>query len=374
LDVSDIELLDLDQEVIYSEIMGTLDKYPLLKKIYNKGAVDRIVKNRFRLHRTLIFCLVNDTEYVQNFWKHIVGWLSLLEENDGIEKFKNKLIDPKEFRNSILEIEFSGRYKEKGYDIELEPKVPGKEWKADFKMCVDPPIYFECKNISLESLQNQERVIDGLDRIFHRFKNLFEIDINIERDLKETDLILLKRRVIQETNNLSPDKLPHTFDFCVDESRLAEINIVKKSMYNFGYLGAVSSRPGVLYKKEFEQIRRKVREGLRQLPVEFPGILIFETQSLPIDDFVLQNALCGDYSVIVSEDRSLRARPVRGYNRIFKPHENTRLSAVYFVQRLSPTFSYDMYIYHNPFAKYKLTNGPMNKLVEFEELKVHNVL
>jgi len=106
----------------------------------------------------------------------------------GIEKFKSKLIDPKEFENSILEVEFAGRYKEKGYEVELEPRVPEKNIGADFRLSTYPLIYFECKNISLEFLLKQERVRSELDRIFHLFKNAFEINIDFEKDLKETHL------------------------------------------------------------------------------------------------------------------------------------------------------------------------------------------
>ena len=368
-----MELLDLDQKVIYSQIKATLEKYPLLKEIFDEKAIDGIVNDRFRLHRTLIWCLVNDAEYVHDFWKHIVKWLSLLREDNGIEKFKSKLIDPKEFENSILEVEFAGRYKEKGYEVELEPRVLEKKISTDFKLSTDPPIYFECKNISLEFLLQRERLRGELDRIFHRFKNAFEINIDFEKDLKETQLRLLKRRVIQETNNISPDKLPHKFDFCVGESKVAEIEIAKKSIYRFGYLGMVSHPAGFLFEREFEQIRRKVREGLRHLPAAFPGVLILESRHPAISDFLIQNALSGDLKVVVAKERHLRNRLVRGSNRIFRPNQNRRLSAVYFIQRPFGRFSYEMNIYHNPFANKKLTEDPLKTLVEFEELKVHNI-
>jgi len=48
-----MELLDLDQKVIYSQIKATLEKHSLLKEIFDEKAIDDIVNDRFRLYRRL---------------------------------------------------------------------------------------------------------------------------------------------------------------------------------------------------------------------------------------------------------------------------------------------------------------------------------
>jgi len=362
-----MELLKLNEGVIYSSIIQNLKPYPILKTIYDTNTIKKIINNRFRIGRTLLFYLAVNNEYTRNFWNNVSNWICILRQEDSIEKFSSKLIDPKEFLNSMTELEFAGRYKEKGYSVELEPKILDSSKIGDFRL-LNPPIFFEIKNISLDQFDFQKKMSDLLTDTFYKIEEPYVIDIHFTELLREKHLGRLKKQILRELEKCSSINLPYKFDVVLQNEMVANIEVIEKSTYDFGYYNAIYHPLIGSHTKEFQAVRGKIKNALKQLPAESPGVIILETNDRIISDFMINNAIYGNETVSFSKNDKESIICFRDKNRIFRPEMNARLSIILSIRRHFGDFNYQIMVHYNPYAKYKFDLEQLKQLFEFDGL------
>ena len=176
---------------------------------------------------------------------------------------------------------------------------------------------------------------------------------------KSGDAPLLKRFVLGKLEAIpSNQELPVEFSFTCGTDVLARINVVgKPNKLPYGYLG------GLMRSEAFsvpggKEIRRKISQKIPQLPKDEAGVIVIEPGQIFVHEEDVLNALYGDENAVINlQDNS--ARLVRIHNGAFSPRINTRLSAVIFFRKKwdekTQHFARIRVVYHNPFAKKKLT-------------------
>ena len=133
--VTIFDLKEMDDEQLFSNIKTTLSTFPTLNTIYDQDFLVDLVKRRFHYDNYLLWMLVSGHSFAMLTWEAVSKYLNLLKDADAVSHFRDKLRHKgkRVFQSYLTELEMAGYYKEKGYDIELEPKISGSGKNPDFK-------------------------------------------------------------------------------------------------------------------------------------------------------------------------------------------------------------------------------------------------
>ena len=143
--LSIFDLKKVEEKVLSELIKETIKNFPILKEIYDEEFQKRLVKNRYFFNNYLLWLLSSKEPYTELTWKEISRALFVLKESNALSCFKDKIKSTDEyvFKSYQTELDYAAYYKEKGYNVQLEPKLVGKGKKPEFKIESDDlKIYF----------------------------------------------------------------------------------------------------------------------------------------------------------------------------------------------------------------------------------------
>lgn len=359
--MSIFELKEIDQTTLSKLVQETCESFQNLKNLYDKDFLEDLITKRFRYDNYLLWLLVSREKYALATWKDISKFMDILKDVDITTHFKNKLRSTTEpvLESYLTELEFAAYYGEKGYIVELEPKISDSGKNPEFKITSGNfKVYFEVKNIFWEKMATMNNIEAQIHGEIGKTKEKFVFVISYTPKFKIGDISSLKKLVIAKLKTIpNGHELPIRFTFTDETDLLAEIKVVgKPNRLPYGYLGGLMrteafSIPGG------KEIRRKISKKIPQLPRDEASVIVIEPGQIFIHEEDVLNALYGDEKAVINlKDNS--AHLERSYNGTFSPRINTRLSAVIFFKKKwneeSQNFKRLRVVYHNPFAKKKI--------------------
>ena len=350
------KIKESEPKVLRQRIIDTLERFPLLKHIYDEEFIQFLIRKRFHLENRLLWFLASKEPTAIAMLEKLEERLKTLADVDGVEKFRSKLrqYDRVSLSSAFLEIDFASHYKKK-YPIEIEPSIPGTKKGPDLKVESEyGPIFFEIKNILTEEdkkLRKFERlVMDKIGIIKERY--VFSVHIRGSPDLNLVELLRkYVRRKFRELSKRGVDKAKLKFP---EDNPIVEIDIHgRPNKLDHGYLASFSWFGGRSYSRN---IRKKIKSKVRQLPKGEMNVVVIEYLGELIDfrdDFI--TAVMGD-EVISLNMATGEMTPKRGSDRIFRPDCYTRISAVCGYKKTfeNGKWSNHKFILHNPFAEKKI--------------------
>lgn len=355
--ISIFDLKEMDDKELLSKIDTTLSTFQILKEIYDKDFLVDLVRKRFHYDNHLLWMLVSGHPSVMVTWETVSEYLSLLEGSDAISHFREKLRHKGErvFHSYLTELEMAGYYKERGYEIELEPEISLSKKNPDFKVERDGfRVYFEIRNLFMDELIQMENLDVQIHGMFGRIDELFVFSIFYKplglqiKHLKGLQRFIKKS--FAEANKTQEPHFPFTLFFPDKKNTLAEVEVWgRPKKFDHGYLAGLGATFGM--SRGSKNIRRKISKKISQLPKGEANIVVVEPGHLFFDIDHVVDALLGDVHVVVNlKDRSTHA--VRKGDRIFDDRKNTRLSAVVYYKKKfqNQKFLVRKTVFHNPFA------------------------
>jgi hypothetical protein len=116
-------------------VQNTLKKFPILKNLYDETFLDNLLNKRFYYDNFLLWLLASEEPYAHETLADISRNLEILKDSDGITHFKKKLRSHSEpiLKSYLTELEFAAYYREKGCEVELEPKIPESDKAQSLK-------------------------------------------------------------------------------------------------------------------------------------------------------------------------------------------------------------------------------------------------
>jgi len=364
LGVSIFDLKEMSDEELFSSVEHTLKTYPLLKEIYDHEFVTDLVKKKFFSENYLLWLLGSKNDYAMLTWNSIVKNLELLKECYGVLHFKEKLRSKRKaiFEGYMTELEFAGHYKERGYQIELEPRILKTHRGPDFRIEENGlQIFFEIGNLFVEEVLKMGVLENQIQECLAKIDAPFIIGINYDPvRFRARHLKILKGFINNKLHQLDEyEKIPFplSFFFPNEKETLAEVVVwgqPKKTKY--GYLGSISTKDAFQI-PDGKRIRRKISKKISQLPRGHANILVIEFGHLFYNQTDIEDALFGE-QVFRVHTKDVSGEWVRTGDKIFDFHKNTRLSALIYFRRKfqGDQFSRTTRVYHNPFA-----SKPINK-------------
>lgn len=337
-----------------------IEKFSILKRIYDDAFLSILVRHNSDLDNSLLVWLVIDNPFDKHtairFFQDVEENLELLRQEDSIQKFKPKLRQWKtiHFESAIAELEFAAEYKKRGFQIELEPRLPNGE-KGDFLASKDSvKIYFEVKCIFWERSLKDTAIINEIIERFSRLNQPFVIGIDIKEIFQHKQTVKVVKYIQEKLKQFEHTSCTLPFSFVYPESGepIIEIDIIKRlSNGEKGYVSGAVFGGGV--KVNWNDLRSKISSGVSQLHPDHAGVLIIQPHGPETNLLDIQNALFGDMAVTKFGDPKL----VRQRNKIFRKTRNKRLSAVIYCKKRLRDSGYiiEKIVYHNPYAKIKLS-------------------
>ena len=356
--VSIRDLLKLDEEQLLNLINASLKEYPILKSIYSDQFVKELVRMQFNPNNYLLWLLASRSEFASKQLEEMANALESLKEINVITKFQGKLTHTNRmiFESYLSELEFASYYKQKGYQIEVEPYIEGTLKGPDLKVKAEnTEIFFEIENIFIQELMNIDRVdseistrLAVVEDPFVYFIYRFDMEMT-QRDVET--LVVFVKRSLRELRDKNDVRFPIILQFPDEKQRKAEIHIVgRPNKLKHGYLGGISWIHSGF--PSSSNIRRKISKKISQLPNKAANVLVIQLGHLFYDEEDILDALFGDLKLRINlKDNS--SKPIRGKERIFTPTKNTRLSAVIYYEKKfqNHNFNYRKVVFHNPYAK-----------------------
>lgn len=355
--ISIFDLEEMDDEELLSKIDTTLSTFPILKEIYDEDFLVDLVGKRFHYDNHLLWMLVCNHPQVTLIWETVSKYLHLLKDSDAISHFREKLRHRGErvFHSYLTELEMAGYYKEKGYEIELEPEILSSKKNPDFKVELDDfRVYFEIRNLFMDELMQMENLDVQIHGMFTRIDERFVFSIFYKplrlqiKHLKRLQMFIKKS--LAEANKTQNLHFPFTLFFPDKKNTLAEVEVWgRPKKFDHGYLAGLGTTFGI--PQGSKNVRRKISKKISQLPKGEANVVVVEPGHLFYDVDYVVDALLGDVYISVNlKDHSTHA--VRKGDRIFDAKKNTRLSAVIYYEKKfqNQKFFARKTVFHNPFA------------------------
>ncbi len=351
------EMNEKDDDELLAEINVTLSNFPMLTEIYDEDFCLNLIKKKIDCTNYLLWLLASRTDYAKITWESISKYLKLLEEPDSISHFRDKLRNMKEmvFHSYQTELELAGYYRERGYDVELEPQILETNKNPDFKIeSENTRIFFEIGNLFTDTLIQIQKLDDQLHERFHRIEYPFIFSIFYQSPPLRISLLkslaVFLRRKFAELNKKDNIDFPLTLFFPNQTNHFVKVKIWEKSKKGYGYLRSFMLNVPHLHSGG-EHFRRKISKKISQLPKNESNVMVLELGHPHYSEEDLINSLFGDERVIINKE-DFSARVVRGKEKIFTAKKNTRLSAVLYYKKKFRKESFHLWksVFHNPFA------------------------
>lgn len=338
----------LSDDQLFALVEQKIGKFPILKKIYDKNTLDTIIKKRSNYDNYLLWLLASEETYALETWKEISKSLELLKDCNSIGHFKEKLKSTSKItlNNYLLELEFASFYKEKGFAIELEPKISTNGKNPDFKVITsDYDIFFEAKNLSDEEIKSLNNFNKQLMGVLGRVKEKLVFSINRDIDISVGEIPKIKRFVLQKLReNENLDSFPVKYYFPNGKQKKVELVIEgRPNGLQFGYLKMIGSSEAFEISNR-EKILGKIASKVSQLPKDGHNVIVVQRSDLFTNENRIMDALFG------AETRFYSDRRIG--DRVFSSNKNTRISAVIYFERqwVEEHFVKQKRVYHNPYA------------------------
>lgn len=191
------EIARANEEELLVIAKQRIEKFSILKRIYDDAFLSILLRHNSDLDNLLLLWLVIDNPFDKNtairFFQNIEENLDLLRKESSIQKFKPKLRqwNTIPFESAIAELEFAAEYKKRGFQIELEPRLPNGE-KGDFLASKDSvKIYFEVKCIFWERSLKDNAIINEISERFSKLNQPFVIGIDIKEIFQRKQTVKL---------------------------------------------------------------------------------------------------------------------------------------------------------------------------------------
>lgn len=354
------EIARANEEELLVIAKQRIEKFSILKRIYDDAFLSILVRHKSDLDNHLLVWLVIDNPFDKHsairFFQDIDENLDLLQHEGGIQKFKPKLRqwNTIPFESAIAELEFAAEYKKRGFQIELEPRLPNGE-KGDFLASKDSvKIYFEVKCIFWERSLKDHAIINEISERFSRLNQAFVIGIDIKEIFQRKQTVKVVKYIQEKLKQFERTSFILPFSFVYPESGepIIEIDIIKRlSNGEKGYVSGAVFGGGV--KVNWNDLRSKISSGVSQLHPDHAGVLVIQPHGLETVQYDIENALFGDLAVTKFGD----PKPLWQKDRIFYKNKNKRLSAVIYCKKRLYKSGYirEQIVYHNPYAKTRLS-------------------
>lgn len=352
------DLDDLDDDVAVALAEKTLDRHPVLRRIYDETFVTRLTRRRPRISNFLLLLLVQpEDEYADEYWKSVVSDLLLLEPEQSFAHFGHKLRvrTRKELEAVRSELALAARLKRLGTPVALE--VPTRNGKnADIGAGTSPPTWWEIKAVSdLDFVVNDDEIALRVQQGLRRIDAPYILTLGRTKVTKGDVARAVKsiKKQIDEHHGAG-GVLPAEF-----EAFGLKVTATGRTKKSHGYLGAITS--GYEFKDEqAERIRNRIISAVSQLPDEGGGVVVIDTTDatwVDIDDVV--DACFGPVHSFIQGNRSVDVHDASLGT--FQPQQRRRVSAVAHYSRHPRHVSggdetYNLYVVHNPFARVPLGN------------------
>ena len=320
-----------------------------------------MVRKKFDFDTPLLYWLVVDNPFGKpvaiRFFRDIEENLDLLQQEDSIQKFKQKLRqrDTTHFESAVAELEFAAEYKKRGFQIELEPELPNGK-TGDFLASKNSvKIYFEVKCIFWGHSLKNHAIINDLDTRFSRLDHPFVFGIDLKKGFKREQTAEVTKYVRKKLKQFEQNSItPFSFAYPETEESIIEVNVKKRlSNGEKGHFNGAVFGGGI--KANWSDLRSKISSGINQLHPDHAGVLVIQPHGLETLQYDIENALFGDQAVNKFGDPKL----VRQKDRIFHENKNERLNAVIYCKKrlYNSGYTREKIVYHNPYAKTKLPSS-----------------
>lgn len=353
--LSIFDLVDLPDDVALRLVLTTVDRHPVLRRIFDDKFIDRLIR-RPRITNFLLLLLVRpEDEYADAYWAGVADDLLLLEAEGAFEHFARKLRlrSRPDLEAGRSELALAARLKRQGVGVALEvPTRNGRD--CDFRADTIPRTWWEVKAVS-----DLDFVVVNDDVALHVQQGLRRIEAPYVLSLGRTTVTKgdvpraiksIKNQIAKHHSRGRP--LPARFEAyglvveATDETKRAN-----------GYLGIVTS--AYEFKDEqAERIRRRIVDAISQLPDMGGGVVVIDsTDATWVDADDVIDACFGPVRSFISTDGFVDVHDAR--LAAFQPRQRTRVSAVLHYSRhprhvSGESEAYTLYVVHNPFASVPL--------------------
>lgn len=349
------EMKEKDDDELLARIKATLSSFPILKEIYDEEFCLNLIRKKENNDNYLLWLLVSGTDYSKITWETISKFLMLLVDADSIPHFRDKLGHRKEtiFHSFQTELELAGYYKERGYDVELEPKIPDTDQNPDFKIEKDKTrVFFEVGNLFIQELIEMENVDSQIHDRFNKIEEPFRFGFAYNPFVLKTEhlkplQVFLKKKFaeLEKSKELS---FPLSFHFPDEKDSLVEVKVFGREEKNGRFSGIVSTFG---LPRGSNNFRMKISKKISQLPKGEKNVIVVELGHPYYDEEDCLDALFGDKIIVVNmKDGS--TQDTRGKEKLFRAEKNTRLSAVINYKKIFRYSNFHVWktVIHNPYA------------------------
>jgi len=360
--VTIFDLKQIDDETLLRETETRLSSFSTLRTLFDHEFIQNLVRRKHYFDNYLLWLLYSDSKYAILTLEGINKYLNLLRDSNALYHFREKLrhTSRRVFESYLTELEMAGYYKEKGYNIELEPKIPETKKNPDFKAEHDNlRVFFEVKNLFIEELLQMEKLDNQIQGLFDRMEEHYILGISYKlgvlriKHLKALHNFV--KRNLEELDRKDEANFPISVFFPEEKNALAEVKIFgRPKKLNYGYFAGIGPTAFGLPRGGIN-FRRKISGKISQLPRAEANVIVVEFGHLFYDEDDLLDALLGDLHLVVRthvSKKDFSTRVVRTKDRIFAPRKNTRLSAVIHYKKkfINQAFLIKKTVIHNPFA------------------------
>ncbi|MHA1840189.1 MAG: hypothetical protein ACTSYO_09590 [Candidatus Ranarchaeia archaeon] len=351
-----LQIPEIPLEKLKQLVSESLDKFQILKKIYDDDFVEELIKDNHQMNY-LLWLLSAKNSYTFETLKEISENLEITEENDSLAHFIDKLKSKTKntFNNYQLELYFASYYKKKGLNIELEPVINENGKNPDFKVDYNSNIvYFEAKNLYFEDRIKLEKFDFQLhsDLRIHQIKLVYSVYRNTDFNLSEYHKL---RKFINKklSENKDATDFPKHFDYFDKEGKkVAELVIDgKPRTKEYGYLRGIMDLTASEW-NDRKKIIGSITSKLSQLVEDESNVVIVKSSQILTDYESIQDALFGDIKYRIDNSSGKIIDSIRYGDRVFSPTKNSRISAVLFYKKSysQDKFEHDIWVFHNPYA------------------------
>lgn len=356
--MSIFDLVDLADDVALQLVQATLDRYPMLKRLFDPVFIDRLIRCSRNMN-FLLFLLVQPEDAVANkYWAEVVDDMLLLEPEDSFKHFKRKLRmrSRPDLEAGRSELALAARLKRQGLAVALE--VPTRDGRdCDIRVDTMPQTWWEVKAVAdadfiVKDEEIARRVQQGLQRIDQPYVlSLVPSTVTIGDVARAVKSIKSQLYAHYRTDGA----IPVTFD-----AHGLKIQVTTRSKGTHGYLGIISSGLYAFAGEHSERIRDRIGRAVSQLPDVGGGVVVIDsTDATWVDANDVIDACFGPTRSFLRNGEFVDVHDAT--QGAFHPEQRTRVSAVVHYSR-HPRHtegggeSYGLYVVHNPFARIPLAN------------------
>ena len=385
--VTIFDLKEMDDEQLFSNIKTTLSTFPTLNTIYDQDFLVDLVKRRFHYDNYLLWMLVSGHSFAMLTWEAVSKYLNLLKDADAVSHFRDKLRHKgkRVFQSYLTELEMAGYYKEKGYDIELEPKIFGSRKNPDFKAEQDDfRVFFEVRNIFMDELIRMDDLDLQIHGRFGKIRERFVFGISYQpsvlqiRHLKALEIFIKQK--FTELNRIKEISFPLYLFFPDEKNAFVKVQVLgRPKRLEYGYLAILGTGTAIGLPPGGKSIRRKISKKISQLPKGEANVIVVELGHWFCNEIDVLDALFGDEQLRVNK-KNFSTHVVRGRDRTFDVKKNTRLSAVIYYKKKfqNQNFLVRKSVFHNPYATKPIhpdffADKDVKQLVPIEEKDVYRM-